>query len=205
MRPSTPESLGSVPSVQQLGVRRCNHTREGSSVATARENARRRAEKGVSGRASKEGRRSVGPSEGAGLRKATMRSERCAAGFQTSLGCCMRCAQSAAGEPPPNPKVHHVHYDTPSKYGQPPGVRLLRGVGQKRPVFQSSQNIAHPGRTENGTPGPMSVFPRQFNQRSYLREVEYVRGVKNVHARRPHRGPSPKQIAVRGRIKPCKR
>ena len=57
-------------------------------------------------------------------------------------------------------------------------MRLLRGVGQKRPVFQISQNIAHPGRTENGTPGPMSVLPRQFNQRSYRRVVEYVRGVK---------------------------
>jgi hypothetical protein len=45
----------------------------------------------------------------------------------------------------------------------------------------------------------------QFNQRSYRRVVEYVRRVKNVHARRPHRGPSPKQSAVRGRIKPCKR
>ena len=42
-------------------------------VATARENARRRAEKGVSGRTSKEGRRAVGPSEGEGLRKAAMR------------------------------------------------------------------------------------------------------------------------------------
>jgi hypothetical protein len=38
-------------------------------------NARRRAEKGVSGRASKEGRRAVGPSEGEGLRKTAMRSE----------------------------------------------------------------------------------------------------------------------------------
>ena len=45
-------------------------------------------------------------------------------------------------------------------------------------MFQISQNIAHPGRTENGTPGPMSVLPRQFNQRSYRRVVEYVRGVK---------------------------
>ena len=50
----------------------------------------------------------------------------------------------------------------------------------------------------------MSVL-LQFNQRSYRRVVEYVRRVKNVHARRPHRGPSPKQIAVRDRIKPCKR
>ena len=79
-------------------------------------------------------------------------------------------------------------------------MRLLRGVGQKRPVFQISQNIAHPGRTENGTPGPMSVLPRQFNQHSYRRVVEYVRWVENVHARRPHRGPSPKQSTVRGRI-----
>ena len=58
------------------------------------------------------------------------------------------------------------------------GRAAVRGVGQECPVFQISQNIAHPGRTENGTPGPMSVLPRQFNQRSYRRVVEYVRGVK---------------------------
>jgi len=46
-------------------------------------NARRIAEKGVSGRASKEGRRAVGPSEGEGLRKAAMRSE---SGVQRSSG-----------------------------------------------------------------------------------------------------------------------
>ena len=51
----------------------------------------------------------------------------------------------------------------------------------------------------------MSVLPRHFNQRSYRRVVEYVRGVKNVHARSPHCGPAPKQSAVRVRIKPCKR
>jgi hypothetical protein len=32
----------------------------------------------------------------------------------------------------------------------------------------------------------------------------YPRG-KNVHARRPRRGPSPNQTTVEGRIKPCKR
>ena len=51
----------------------------GSRVATDRENAWLPAEKGVSGRAAKEGRRAVGPSEGVGQRKAAMRSERCAA------------------------------------------------------------------------------------------------------------------------------
>jgi hypothetical protein len=48
-------------------------------------------------------------------------------------------------------------------------------------------------------PGLQSVL-LQFNQRSYRRVVEYVRGVRSVHARRLHRGPTPKQSTVRGRI-----
>jgi len=156
-------SWGSCPAVQGSACGVVTAPGEGSRVATARENARRRAEKGVSGRAAKEGLRSAGPSEGAWHRKAAMRSERCAAAsglhlvaacdahnrqlvsqrqsgegraasgwaqrrcraaeggdevgavcrcIRTSLGCCMRCAQSAAGESPPNPKVQHIHYDT---------------------------------------------------------------------------------------------
>ena len=83
------------------------------------------------------------------------------------------------------------------EYGQPPGVRLLRGSGQKRPVFQISRNIAHPGRTENSTPGPMSVRPRQFNQRSYRRVVESIRGSKNVHTQRSQ--PTRKPVNITGR------
>ena len=73
--------------------------------------------------------------------------------------------------------------------------------------------VPHPGLAEEEgqqlTPptsclGLQSVL-LQFNQRSYRRVVEYVRGVKNVHARSPHCGPAPKQSAVRVRIKPCKR
>ena len=158
----------------------------------ARENARRRAEKGVSGRASKEGRRVVGPSEGAGLRKAVMRSERCAAVIRTSLGCCMRCAQLAAGESPPNPKVQHVHYDTgPRVTGNRRACCCCGAPARKRPVFQISQNIAHPGRTENSTPGPMSVLPRQFNQRSYRSVVEYMRGAERAHTASPSAGGRP--------------
>jgi len=56
-------------------------------------NARRSAEKGASGRSSKEGRRAGGTSEGEGLRKAAMRSESDAP-WPTGLHlvCCMRCA-----------------------------------------------------------------------------------------------------------------
>ena len=91
------------------------------------------------------------------------------------------------------------------EYGQPPGVRLLRGVDQKRPVFQISQNIAHPGRTENGMPGPMSVLPRQFNQRSYRRVVEYMRGAGSVHTQRPQ-ARAVAQAAGGGRLENlCKR
>ena len=91
------------------------------------------------------------------------------------------------------------------EYGQPPGMRLLRGVGQKRPVFQISQNIAHPGRTENSTPGPMSVLPRQFNQRSYRRVVECVRGVKkHAHTASPTRSDAQPEHGERP-DKQCKR
>jgi hypothetical protein len=72
-------SWGSCPAVQGSACGVVTAPGEGSRVATARENARRRAEKGVSGRAAKEGLRSAGPSEGAWHRKAAMRSERCAA------------------------------------------------------------------------------------------------------------------------------
>ena len=72
-------------------------------------------------------------------------------------------------------------------------------------MFQISQNIAHPGRTENGTPGPMSVLPRQFNQRSYRRVVEYVRGVKkHAHTASPTRSDAQAERGERP-DKPCKR
>ena len=48
-------------------------------------------------------------------------------------------------------------------------------------------------------PGLQSVL-LQFNQRSYRRVVEYVRGVRSVHTRRLQRGPTPNQSTERGRI-----
>jgi hypothetical protein len=91
-------------------------------------------------------------------------------------------------------------------------ARLPRVVGERVHGAQISQGSAPRMRCRRGTTthpptarlGLQSVL-LQFNQRSYRRVVEYVRGVKNVHARRPHRGPVPKQSTVRGRIKPCKR
>ena len=72
-------------------------------------------------------------------------------------------------------------------------------------MFQISQNIAHPGRTENGTPGPMSVLPRQFNPRSYHRVVEYVRGVKkHAHTASPTRSDTQPEHGERP-DKQCKR
>ena len=108
-----------------------------------------------------------------------MRSERCAAVIRTSLGCCMRCAQSAAGESTPNPKVQHVHYDTgPRVTGNRRACGCCGALARKRQVHQISQNIAHPGRTENNTPGPMIVLPRQMHQRFHRRVVECIRRVK---------------------------
>ena len=72
-------------------------------------------------------------------------------------------------------------------------------------MFQISQNIAHPGRTENGTPGPMSVLPRQFNQRSYRRVVEYVRGAKKrARTASPSRSDAQPEHGKRP-AKPCTR
>ena len=72
-------------------------------------------------------------------------------------------------------------------------------------MFQISQNIAHPGRTENGTPGPMSALPRQFNQRSDRRVVEYVRGVKkHAHTASPTRSDAQPEHGERP-DKQCKR
>ena len=97
-------------------------------------------------------------------------------GLRTSLGCCMRCAQSAAGESPPNPKVQHVHYDTgPRATGNRRASGCCGAPARQRPVRRISRNIAHPGRTENSTPGPMSVLPRQLHQRSHRSIVENIR------------------------------
>ena len=106
----------------------------------------------------------LGPSEGAGLRKAMMRSERCAAGSGLHLvaACDAHNRQLVS-------RCRILKYSMYTmiqalKVRATAGRAAVRGVGQERPVFQISQNIAHPGRTENGTPGPMSVLPRQFNK-----------------------------------------
>ena len=66
--------------------------------------------------------------------------EQCTAVIRTSLGCCMRCAQSAAGESPPNPKVQHVQYDTgPRATGNRRACGCCRAPARKRPVLQISQ------------------------------------------------------------------
>ena len=108
-----PRVLGQLPSCAGLGVRRCNRTMRGvpccnrsrKRPAPCRKGSQRQ---NVEGRAAscwaQRRRRAAEGSDEVG--------ERCAAVIRTSLGYCMRCAQSAAGESPPNPKVQHVHYDT---------------------------------------------------------------------------------------------
>jgi hypothetical protein len=119
--------------------------------------------------------------------------ERCASVIRTSLGCCMRCTQSAAGESPPNPKVQHVHYNTgPRATGNHRACGYCGAPARKRPVLQISQNIAHPGRTENSTPGPMSVLPRQLHQRSHRLAVENIPGgVERMPSGAPTNVPRP--------------
>ena len=106
--------------------------------------------------------------------------ERCAAVIRTSLGYCTRCAQSAAGESTPNPKVQHVHYDTdPRATGNRRACGCCGAPARQRPVRRISRNIAHPGRTENSTPGPMSVLPRQLAGRLGVSAAH--RAVGNKH------------------------
>ena len=150
-----PRVLGQLSSCAGLGVRRCNRTMRGVPCCNRSRKRPARAEKGVSGRASKEGRRSVGSSEGAGLQKAAMRSERCAAGLRTSLGCCMRYAQSAAGESPPNPKVQHVHYDTgPQSTRKPPGARLRGALVRNARCFRFRKISRTQDALRTARPGP---------------------------------------------------
>ena len=110
-----------------------------------------------------------------------MRSERWAAGFRTALGCCMRCAQSAAGESPPNPKVQHVHYDTgPRGTGNRRACGCCGALARNARCFRF-RKISRTQDAPRTARGPMSVLPRQFNQRSFRRVVEYVRGARSVH------------------------
>ena len=196
-----PRVLGQLPSCAGLGVRRCNRTMRGVPCCNRSRKRPEQRRKG-SQRQSVEGR------EASGWAQRTRRTaeggdevgERCAVVIGTALGCCMRCAQSAAGESPPNPKVQHVHYDTgPRATGNRRACGCCGAPVRKRPVLQISQNIAHPGRTENSTPGPMSVLPRQLHQRSHRRTVESIRGVKACTRGDPNppasewvRSPSPK-------------
>jgi hypothetical protein len=173
-----PRVLGQLSSCAGLGVRRCNRTMRGvpccnrsrKRPAPCRKGSQRQNVEGkaASGWAQRRRRAAEGSDEV---------GERCAAVIRTSLGYCMRCAQSAAGESPPNPKVQHVHYDTgPRATGNRRASGCCGAPARQRPVRQISRNIAHPGRTENSTPGPMSVLPRQLHQRSHRSAVENIRG-----------------------------
>ena len=108
-----PRVLGQLPSCAGLGVRRCNRTMRGVPCCNRSRKRPAPCRKG-SQRQNVEGRAASGWAQR--RRRAAEGSdevgERCAAVIRTSLGYCMRCAQSAAGESPPNPKVQHVHYDT---------------------------------------------------------------------------------------------
>ena len=193
-----PRVLGQLPSCAGLGVRRCNRTMRGvpccnrsrKRPAPCRKGSQRQ---NVEGRAAscwaQRRRRAAEGSDEVG--------DRCAAVIRTSLGYCMRCAQSAAGESTPNPKVQHVHYDTgPRATGNRRACGCCGAPARQRPVRQISRNIAHPGRTENSTPGPMSVLPRQLHQRSHRRAVENIRGGGE---RTPSGTPSSSRVQIGGR------
>ena len=107
-----PRVQGQLPSCAGLGVRRCNRTWRGVPFCN-RSRKRPAPRRKGSQRQSCEGRAAIGwaqrrcmASEGGNEVGAVCRC------IRTSLGCCMRCAQLAVGESPPNPKVQHIHYDT---------------------------------------------------------------------------------------------
>ena len=99
-----PRVLVQLPICAGLDVRRCNRTmrvvpccnRSRKRPAPRRKGSQRQSVEGraASGWAQRRRRAAEGGDEV---------GERCAAVIRTSLGCCMRCAQSAAGESPQNP------------------------------------------------------------------------------------------------------
>ena len=193
-----PRVLGQLSSCAGLGVRRCNRTMRGVPCCNRSRKRPAPCRKG-SQRQNVEGRAASGWAQR--RRRAAEGSdevgERCAAVIRTSLGYCMRCAQSAAGESPPNPKVQHVHYDTgPRATGNRRASGCCGAPARQRPVRQISRNIAHPGRTENSTPGPMSVLPRQLHQRSHRSVVE---NICDSGERTPSGTPSSSRVQIGGR------
>ena len=136
-----PRVLGQLPSCAGLGVRRCNRTMRGvpccnrsrKRPAPCRKGSQRQNVEGraASGWAQRRRRAAEGGDEV---------GEQCTTVIRTSLGCCMRCAQSAAGESPPNPKVQHIHYDTgPRGTGNRRACGCCRAPARKRQVLQISQ------------------------------------------------------------------
>jgi hypothetical protein len=97
--------------------------------------------------------------------------------------------------------------------GQPPGMRGCRGASERECMVLRVHKVPHPGcAAEEGItthpptsrPGLQSVL-LQFNQRSYRRVVEYVRGVKErAHAASPTRSDAQAERGERP-DKPCKR
>ena len=86
-----------------------------------------------------------------------------------------------------SPKVQHVHYDTgPRVTGNRRACGCCGALARKRPVPQIFTRVLHPGRTEeegqrfNPPTARLGLqnVRLQFNQRSYHRIVECIRGAK---------------------------
>ena len=136
-----------------------------------------------------------------------MRSERCATVIRTSLGCCMRYAQSAAGESPPNPKVQHVHYDTgPRVTDNRRACGCCGALARKRPVFQISRGFCTQGalkKRDNDSPPPQRPWACRacvYSSTNAPTAAEWniCAGPGACTHIVPKRGPSPKQRAVGG-------
>jgi len=175
------------------GVPCCNRSQKTPVAAQKRESAAERRRKG-SDRLTQRRRRAAEGGDEVG--------ERCAAVIRTSLGCCMRCAQSAAGESPPNPKVQHVHYDTgPRDTVNCRACGCCGAPARKRPVPQISRRFCTQDvleKRDNDSPPPTTRWACRACVYSStndptVRSGMYPRG-KSVHTRRSQ--PTRKRVGV---------
>ena len=150
-----PRVLGQLPTCAGLGGRRCNRTMTGVPCCN-RSRKRPAPRRKGSQRQSCEGRAAIGwaqrrcmASEGGNEVGAVCRC------IRTSLGCCMRCAQSAAGELPPNPKLQYVHYATgPQSTRKPLGARLRGALVRNARCFRFRKISRTQDAPRTARPGP---------------------------------------------------
>jgi len=186
-----PRVLGQLPSCAGLGVRRCNRTMRGVPCCN-------RSRKRPAPRRKGSHRQSVEWREASGWAQPRCRAAQgddevgaVCRGLRTSLGGCMRCAQSAAGESPPNPKVQHVHYDTgPQSTRKPPGARLRGALVRNARCFRFRKISRTQDALRTARPGPWACFQDRSTSVPTAAQWKISAAVEDVCPRAPHRAPA---------------